>query len=158
MEPGRQGLGIQPRQQAVVRQQHQTLNVVGVATGLDFAKDRVQAVQATAPQRLKPAWQRCVGLEVVDRGVVLTKPVIKAVGVFPPTEDLANHTLEAGQGHLLGQPLRFEALDDLQRMEQTQIQVRRQQGMPKGGFAAHHRVLERSKSRQTRCDEVIQDR
>ena len=102
LEPGGEGLGIEAGQEAVVGEHHQPLDVVGVARGLQLVQHRVHAGHAAAAELFQPGRQGPGGLEMVEVRIGGAEPVVEAVGVFPPAQDLADHALQAGQGHAVG--------------------------------------------------------
>ena len=98
MEPGGEGAGLEPRDQPVIGQHHQPLDVVGVAVLGQLRQHRVHAGHATGTV-VEPGGQGGVGLKLIAGAVVGTKPVVEAMGVLAPTQDLADHPLQASQRH-----------------------------------------------------------
>ena len=158
MEPVREGLRIQARQQAVVRQHHQALDVMGVTGLFDLLKHRVHAGHAAAATVLQPSRQGVLGLELIALAVGGSEPVVEAMGVLPPPQDLADDPLQTGQRHGAVASGLLQDSNHFQGVEQAEVQIRREQRMPQGGFAVDHGVLIGAKSRQAGVDEVLQHR
>ena len=75
--------------------------MVRIAVAAQLSKDRVKTVEAASAQLIEARRQRLVRPEVVQGRILGPKPVIEAVGVFTPAKDLADHTFQASQWHLL---------------------------------------------------------
>ena len=80
------------------------------------------------------------------------------MGVFAPAQDLANHPLQAGKGRTPLQPGLLQPADHLKRLQQANVEIRGEQGVPHGGLAADHGVLERAEAIEPRIDEMLQHR
>ena len=156
VEPGGEGLGIKARQQAVVGQHHQALNVVHIPRGLQLLQHGVHASHATATQLVQEGRQRPFMRQRVAGRVLGAEPPIQTVGVLPPAQDLPDHPLQAGEGCLPLPTGLLQAADHLQRMKQAQIEIGGKQGMPEGGLPMHHGVLVRAETIQSGGDEVLQ--
>ena len=131
---------------------------MGVAAYLELGQHRVHAGHATAAQLLQPLGQRTISAEVISGGIVGAKPPVEAVGVFAPAQDLANHPFQARQGRTPLQPCLLQPADHLKRLQQANVEIRGEQGVPQGGLAADHGVLERAEAIEPRIDEMFQHR
>ena len=86
--------------------------------------------------------------QVVARPVVLAEVPVEVPDVVPPADDLADEALHGGDRRM---PLRVRVLrrpHHLQRIQQSEVQRRRQQRVRHPAVAAQHGVLVRPEGRQ----------
>ena len=145
----------------VVAEDHQPRDVVGPAVIADRGQRLLQAVGVGAVRihaRRTSRADGCCGRQLVAGPVVLTEVPIEVPDVVPPADDLPNEALHRGDRGValgvgvLGRP------DDLQRVQQPEVQRRRQQRVGHPAVPAQHGVLVRPEGGQPVLDEVLQRR
>ena len=103
-----------------------------------------------------PVRQVLVGTERVALQVAGHLRPVDAAHVLAPAEDLAHEALDAGQGCLARVVGRRGRRHHLARIQQLQVQCRRQVGVVKPRIARPHRILVTAKQRQALLHEGLQ--
>ena len=100
--------------------------------------------------------QRTLIVKPVFAGVIRHQQPIDAPHIFPPAQDLANEALHRIERRLTLPVSLLGGLTDHQRIQQTNIQIGRQQAVEQGVFPGDHGILEITEVRQPLFDKMCQ--